>query len=63
VTVEEDIFTTYQTKGMLFLSERFIKTCEERGLTGLNCKPIHKYDSAQGIFSEEEVAQMLKNNK
>lgn len=59
VEIREDIFTTYQTGGMLFLSETFIKVCAENGLTGLNYKPIHKYDSSMGIFSQSEISNMI----
>jgi hypothetical protein len=44
---------------MLFLSETFIKVCAENGLTGLNYKPIHKYDSSMGIFSQSEISNMI----
>lgn len=58
VTVSADIFTTYQTGGMLFLSERFVTVCDEYGLTGLNYQPIHRYDSASEIFSQDEITRL-----
>jgi hypothetical protein len=47
--------------GAIFLSERFIKVCEDNKLTGLDYEEISEYNSGKGIFSKEEIEKLLNN--
>ncbi len=58
--VDTDIFHTYELGGAVFLSERFINVCQENNLTGLYYENVIEHNTAKGIFSEQEIAQMLK---
>lgn len=60
--VVNDIFNIYEMGNTVFISERFIKVCKDNNLTGLFFEHINKYNSANGIFSEDEIIQMLKKN-
>lgn len=59
--IGKDIFITYEMGGAIFLSERFIKVCEDNKLTGLDYEEISEYNSGKGIFSKEEIEKLLNN--
>ncbi len=57
-----DIFHIYEMGGAIFLSDRFLKVCEENGLTGLSCHKITEY--YEGVFNtEEKVERALRKSR
>lgn len=62
--VDMDIFHTYEMGDTVFLSEQFVKVCQANNLTGLFYENVTEYNTAKGIFSEQEITKMstdLKN--
>jgi len=59
--VDADIFHIYEMGSTIFLSERFIKICQENQLTGLFYKTITDYNTIPAFFSEETRAKMLED--
>ena len=59
-TADADIFHIYEMGSTIFLSERFIKICQENQLTGLFYNTITDYSTIPAFFSEETRAKMLK---
>ncbi len=60
--IDKDIFNIYEMGDAVLVSERFIQVCKDNKLIGLFYEEVRDYNSAEGIYSKEEIIEMIKRD-